>query len=118
MVAVAVGLLLQGPLHRAECVRYILSVEDRFGFRSGWLAQVEHDTFAILDVSPGGLFARAGFRSGDVPVEHHDGLGAFRVALSESSAGHWSEVTVIHAAELADGWPRARVISIPALSSR
>jgi hypothetical protein len=37
MLATVLALLLQSPLAQAECVRYALAAQDRFGFQAGEL---------------------------------------------------------------------------------
>jgi hypothetical protein len=75
-------------------------------------------TFVFQHVAAGGAFDRAGFRSGDVPVQHHPGLDWFCYALEQASSGNAAEVTVINVDDLANGWQPARVIPIGSLMSR
>jgi hypothetical protein len=111
-------LLLQWPLSQAECLRYALAAQNRFGFQAGDLIRGDEHTFVIQEVKAGGHFDEAGFRAGDVPVQYHPGLDWFCYALEEATKGNASEVTVINVEDLSNGWQRARVIPIAPLTSR
>jgi hypothetical protein len=110
--------LLQGPLSQAECLRDALAAQNRFGFQAGDLIQGDEHAFMIQHVTAGGLFDKAGVRAGDVPVQFHPGLDLFCYALDQATAGKASELTVINVQDLADGWQRARVITIDPPSPR
>jgi hypothetical protein len=95
--------------------RYLPSVEMRFGFRGGHIAIPGHEykPYALLEVDPSGPLGRAGFRSGDIPVNQHGGLLDFCGALRSAEEGHEPEIRVINSRGY-DNNPR-RSIRIPAL---
>lgn len=104
-------------LYPAWCEEYYLpSVQQGFGFRVsrvhtpgfGWGS----DPLVIVEVSPGGVLERAGFRPGDVPVEYHGGESAFCRALQEAEeGGDYRKVDVVNL----DDWDRRpkRSLEIP-----
>ena len=108
-----VSWLLEAPILDAECKRYILSVQEGFGFQAGPMVATGPDSFGILHVIPNGAFAAAGFWDGDIPVAYHGGLGDFCYALTRAKEGKPTEMTVINVAEWSDGWSQARTIAVP-----
>jgi hypothetical protein len=69
--------------------------EQPFGFRLGQIDEGQIRDWGILAVMPGGRFAAAGFRPGDIPVEHHgNGMWDLAFALDEAVAGRRACVMV------------------------
>ena len=89
--------------------------ETTFGFRGGRLrVSVGHTSdsiYALVAVVPDGKLARAGARSGDIPVAHHGGLWAFYGALQEASAGREGDFDVVAHSDWPD-WGRHRKIAV------
>ena len=83
---------------------YIPSAQTRWGFTAGRLPLTRPSGdgafFAITEVARGGRFDHLGFRSGDVPVDHHGGLIAFCSALRSAAHGEPADVVVVNA----DAW--------------
>lgn len=69
--------------------------ETAFGFRLGLVDEGQIQDWHIVAVTPGGAFARAGFRPGDVPTTKESG-GLFGLAdmLRDASAGRSGCVVV------------------------
>ncbi len=91
--------------------------ETSFGFRGGRLPVSMEDTsytiYALVAVVPNGRLARAGARSGDIPVERHGGGGAFYRALQEASAGRDGQFDVLGHSDWPD-WGRRRKVVVAA----
>jgi hypothetical protein len=89
-------LLLFAPLvMRYQWRLDVLAHERSFGFRLG-LADGGHiRDWRIVEVTPGGRFAQAGFRAGDVPSERDsNGIQGLAWALDKAAAGQRACVTV------------------------
>jgi len=92
---------LEPSIYYYNCVEsYIPSVQERLGFRLGLvtLQGGQGQRWALIEVTPGGPLGRAGFRTGDIPVEYHGGVTAFCYALK--------------AADEVDGYRRIDVVNI------
>lgn len=91
--------------------------ETSFGFRGGRLPVSMGDStytiYALVAVVPNGKLARAGAKSGDIPVEHHGGLGAFSGALLEASAGRDGHFDVLAHSDWPD-WGKRRKLVVAA----
>lgn len=99
--------VFQPALYHQWCLRYYIpSVQALFGFRAARIsvAGLPHEPLALVEVTPGGPFSSAGFRVGDIPVDHHGGETAFCAALQGAQDGGYSDVYVINA----DDWGKAR----------
>ena len=99
---------------------YIPSVAGRFGFeaRRVPVPGYEDEFLGIAVVEPGGVLDRAGFRAGDIPVDHHGGLTRFCVALQSAEDGEEGHVVVINATEWASGYHARRELAVPPLARR
>jgi hypothetical protein len=111
--------LFHRDLYHQWCVGYYIpSVHARFGFRAERIT-VPHvhsyQPLAILEVVPDGPLSRAGFRAGDIPVDHHGGETAFCGALQRAEEGRASDVRVINASDWHHGWTARRDLTIPSL---
>ena len=73
----------------------VQAYEASFGFRLGLVDEGQIQDWHIVEVTPGGPFARAGFRPGDVPSER-DSRGIFGLAatLRQAAAGQEACLTV------------------------
>jgi hypothetical protein len=70
----------------------------------------ESDTrYAIVEVTPGGVLAAAGVRSGDIPIDYHGGMEAFHAALCEASQGKSGRFVVV---SREDGYGKRRAILV------
>jgi hypothetical protein len=111
--------LFHRELYHQWCVRYYVpSVQARFGFRAERITvpHVPHyQPLVILEVVPDGPLSRAGFRVGDISVDHHGGETAFCGALQRAEEGKASDVRVINASDWHQGWTARRDLSIPSL---
>jgi hypothetical protein len=94
---------------------YIPSVAGKFGFEARRLPVpgYEDELLGVSVVEPGGVFDRAGFRAGDIPVDHHGGLTRLCVALQLAEDGEAARVVVINAAEWATGYRARRELAVP-----
>jgi hypothetical protein len=69
--------------------------EQAFGFRLGLVDEGQIQDWHIVEVTPGGRFAQAGFRAGDFPTEYHgNGIGMLRWAIEEAASGRRACVVV------------------------
>ena len=114
---VCVGLLVVGfaawvvfgpTFHLYDCEhRYLPSVEGKFGFHAERIRVpgVDHPHLGITVVQPGGPFDQAGFRAGDIPVDHHGGLQRLCGALRYAEEGGEPEIAVVNVAT----WGERRV---------
>ena len=107
-VVLAVWLLLYGLLYFTLLAPFITrhlertevrAREQAFGFRLGLIDEGQIQDWHIVEVTPGGRFAQAGFHAGDVPTEHHgNGIGMLRWAMDEAASGRRACVMVWNAA--------------------
>jgi len=103
-VVLAVWLLLYGLLYlillAPFATRYLARIEvqaheQAFGFRLGLVDEGQIQDWHIVEVTPGGRLARAGFRAGDVPSERDsNGLAGLAEALRDAAAGRRACLTV------------------------
>ena len=89
--------------------------EQAFGFRLGLVDEGHIKDRQIVDVTTGGRFAKAGFRAGDVPSEHHgNGIVMLRWAIAEAASGRrgclmvWNQDPVIGRREVCLDGGRSR----------
>jgi hypothetical protein len=103
-IVLAVWLLLYGMLYLILLAPYVTRHVERievqaheraFGFRLGLVDEGQIRDWHIVEVTPGGRFAQAGFRAGDFPTEHHgNGIGMLRWAIDEAAIGRRACVMV------------------------
>jgi hypothetical protein len=103
-VVLALWLLLFGLLYIILLAPFITrhlerkevqTFEQAFGFRLGLVDEGQIQDWHIVEVTPGGRLARAGFRAGDVPSERDsNGLVGLADALRDAAAGRQACVTV------------------------
>ena len=106
-VVLAIWLLLFGMLYVALLAPFITrhlerkevqAREQAFGFRLGLVDDGRIRDWRIVEVTPGGRFAQAGFLPGDVPSDHHgNGIGVLRRAIDEVTEGRRVCLTVWNA---------------------
>jgi hypothetical protein len=94
--------------------------ERRFGFRMETFEVVSsqggsYQVRGVGRVEPGGLFAAAGIRAGDVPRQHHG--TELCGALAMASEGRSAHIDMVNIADLRAGRHDPRDITIPPLSS-
>lgn len=91
--------------------------EVQFGFRGGRLpvsiGETNHTIYALVAVAPDGKLARAGARSGDIPVEYHGGLWAFYGALEAARAGREGHFDVVAHSDWGDWDKRRKLVLAP-----
>jgi hypothetical protein len=100
----AVSLLLYGLLYAILLAPFITrhfartevqAHERAFGFRLGLIDEGQIHDWHIVEVTPGGRFARAGFRAGDVPSERDsNGLIGLAETLRAAETGRTACLTV------------------------
>jgi hypothetical protein len=80
----------------------IQAAEQAFGFRLGLVDEGQIQDWHIVEVRPGGRFARAGFHAGDVPTSRHgNGIEFLRWAIAEAARGRpacvemWNEAPAL-----------------------
>jgi len=89
-------------------------LEREFGFKAGQLRiPGDYDCLAIVSVSPGGIFARAGVKAGDLPVGYqHRVVTEFYSDLKAVQDGRAVEFRVVASDEYRKGreaWRRIRI---------
>ena len=110
-MVLAVWLLLYGLLYVILLAPFVTShlerkkvqaYEQAFGFRLGLVDEGQIQDWHIVEVTPGGRFAQAGFHAGDFPTEYHgNGIGMLRRAIDEAIKGRrgcvmvWNEAPFI-----------------------
>jgi hypothetical protein len=110
--------VFQPAVYHLWCVSYYIpSVEARFGFRAEPIAipGTDYRWLGVVEVTPGGALSRAGFRPGDIPVDHHGGETAFCSALEsadEPEADGYRKISVINVREWDTGRAARRELEI------
>jgi hypothetical protein len=94
--------------------------ERRFGFQMETfeIASNQGGSYQVRGVGrvePGGLFAAAGVRAGDVPRQHHG--TELCGALAMASEGHSAHIEMVNVADLREGRQDRRDITIPPVNS-
>ena len=113
VLSIGIGL---APSFYVMVVEHILlpRFEADFGFRGGRVSvdhpEAPYPRYAIIGVTPGGRLEQAGVRSGDVPVDYHQGLVVFYVALRDVSEGKSGEFMVVSKDE--PPWDKRRTIKL------
>jgi len=119
VATLVVSALLHPAAYHQWCLRYYIpSVQDRFGFRAApvSISGSEQRRLGIVDVTPGGVFSRAGFRPGDIPVDYHGGETAFCSVLQaaeDRAARRYRKIDVINLSQWDVGWEARRELEIP-----
>ena len=106
---------LHPTVYHQWCVRYYIpSRQEEFGFKAERIsvAGTEYLPLALVQITPGGLLDRAGFRPGDIPVDHHGGETAFCGALQHATEGGQPSVSVINAGEWSAGHHARRTLRL------
>jgi hypothetical protein len=101
------------------CIRYYIpSVQERFGFRVGRISVpgLPYQPLALVEVTAGGPLSWAGFRVGDIPVDHHGGETAFCGALQGAERSGYSNITVINADDWDNERRSRRELTIPSVA--
>ncbi len=85
-----------------DCEKTFLpSLEGKYGFKGGAVSRPNHNSvdYGFQAIDPTGSFAKAGFRVGDIPVDHHGGFRNFCGAMHLAEGGETAHVTVARAPE-------------------
>lgn len=102
-----------------DCEKAFLpSVEGKYGFKGGAISRPDDNSvyYGFQAVNPTGPFARAGFRAGDIPVDHHGGFRQFCGAMHIAEDGVAAQVTVMRPPEYSyDG---RQTLTIPSLGRK
>ena len=103
-VVLAVWLVLYGMLYLILLAPFVTrhlarievqAHEQAFGFRLALVDEGQIQDWHIVEVRPGGRFAQAGFRAGDVPSERDsNGVVGLAATLRAAAAGRPACVTV------------------------
>jgi hypothetical protein len=94
---------------------YLPSVQKRYGFEVGSVRAGDDLRPGLMEVVPGGILGKAGFRSGDIPMAHQGGFSEFCAAVQESASGRESfEVVVVNAGDWDNG--ERRKLRVPAVA--
>jgi hypothetical protein len=114
-IFLSIAIALSPSLYAAVVENVLLpEYEARFGFRGGRISLSGSEgssvRYCILEVTPGGALDRFGLRSGDIPIDHHDGVVAFYTALREVGNGRHAELTVVSKDE--PSWENRRSITL------
>jgi hypothetical protein len=107
--------VLHPAIYHEWCVRYYIpSVQEQFGFKAERISLVDapYRPLTLVQITPGGLLDRAGFRAGDIPVDHHGGETAFCGALQYATEGGEPSVSVINAGEWSRGYAARRTLTL------
>ena len=101
-------------VHECEHV-YLPSIEASYGFHGSRVpvpgSAANSEVYALVHVDPDGVLGKAGFKVGDVPVAHHDGLAAFCDAIQRSESGLTPfDVAVLNVADWPAGFRRSLTI--------
>ncbi len=113
MATLIVWALLSPAFYAFYCEHhYLPAVESSFGFHAERIALPgnEYRPLAITALAPGGPFENAGFRVGDIPVDHHGGLNRLCSALRFAESGGEAHITVVNVADRASGRARRREV--------
>ena len=105
--------ILLAPFITRHLERIEIQAHERaFGFRLGLVDEGQIQDWHIVEVTPGGRFAQAGFHAGDFPTGQHGGIGMPRWAIDEAVNGRrgclmvWNEAPFIGRREVClDGVP-------------
>jgi hypothetical protein len=86
-------LVFQDAIYDWYLVRFVQpTLEADLGFTGGSLpvrwGETMFDTFALVSVAPGGTFARAGVRPGDIPVGYVHGIRSSFLGHLQAARGH------------------------------
>jgi hypothetical protein len=98
LYAILLAPFITRHLARKDVQRY----ESTFGFRLGLVDEGQIQDWHIVEVRPGGRFARAGFHAGDVPTSRRgNGIEFLRWAIAEAARGRpacvemWNEAPAL-----------------------
>ena len=104
----AIGLLVFAPAFGGLWCRQfeMPGYETQFGFQLGTLevakpGRARYSTTGVVSVTPGGVFARAGIRAGDVPRMHH-GIGDFCGDLAAAAEGREATLSLRNVTDTGD----------------
>ena len=94
LYAILLAPFITRHLARKDVQRY----ESTFGFRLGLVDEGQIQDWHIVEITPGGRLARAGFRAGDVPSERDsNGLIGLAATLRAAATGRTACLTVWNA---------------------
>lgn len=116
IVVLSVSIVLSPSLYAMVVEQALFPrYETTFGFRGGRGAvngpKESNARYAIVEVTPGGILDGAGLRPGDIPVDYHNGVVAFYVALCEATRGNPAEFEVVSRDD--PSWESRRSIRLP-----
>lgn len=96
--ALLMGIILWVPVLATHLARLeVQRHESAFGFRLERVHEYQRPEWRIAQIVPGGRMSAAGFRAGDLPIDHHGrGLQQLEWALRESAAGRRACVLVLN----------------------
>lgn len=117
---IALPLIISIALHDHIYTAYLHHVvapelEHHFQFKSGTERITDNgqalDVFLIDSVQSSGIFGKAGFQSGDIPVGYKHGFeSGFYQDLLSAKKGYPTEITVVRVADVRRGkWQRRKI---------
>jgi hypothetical protein len=119
VLPVLAGIVATPMLSNVWCGQFEMPEYERsFGFTMGSIQIASQDggsrsVSAFVSIRPGGLFERAGVRSGDIPRMHH-GVSSLCGALAAASDGYRVNLDVVNADDARAGhYERRRQIGLP-----
>jgi hypothetical protein len=108
--------LLEGPIAEYQCEhKHLPSFGPNLGFRTGRIPVRDYSEgpLGIVQIDPRGPMYAAGFRVGDIPLDHHGGMMAFCGALIGAAHGREERILVTTADYWPGAEPRPRELLIP-----
>jgi hypothetical protein len=110
-------LVFQNTIYDWYLARFVQpTLEEALGFTGGTLpvqwGETNLDTFAIVAVAPGGPFARAGVRPGDVPLGYVHGIRSGFLGQLQASRGQSVTLHFVNADDFQSSNRQVREISV------
>jgi hypothetical protein len=115
-LSIVVVWLLEGPFAEYRCEhQYLPSVGADLGFRPGRIPVRDwpEGPVGIIEIDPDGPMYAAGFRAGDIPLDHHGGMMAFCGALQSAALGQGAQIVMTTSAFWPGPEPRRRELTVP-----
>jgi hypothetical protein len=108
--------LLECPVAEYRCEHeYLPSLSADLGFRTGRIPVRDYpeEPLGIVQVDQSGPMYAAGFRAGDIPLDHHGGMMAFCGAFQGAALGEETRIVVTTAEYWPAPEPLSRELTVP-----